>query len=62
MAKCYFTGKSYMMGNLVSHAHNKTKRRFKMNLQRVRIRDEKGRIKRVWVSTRAIRAGLVEKP
>jgi ribosomal protein L28 len=30
-------------------------------LQRVRVRDENGTVKRVWVSTKAIRSGLVNK-
>lgn len=38
-----------------------SKRKFKPNLQKVRIRDEQGRIKRVWLSAKAIRDGKFEK-
>ncbi len=31
---CYITGKKPMSGNNVSHAKNKTKRRFNVNLQK----------------------------
>ena len=33
-AKCAITGKKPVSGNNVSHAHNKTKRLFKPNLQK----------------------------
>lgn len=61
MARCYYSGKGPAVGNNVSHAVNRTKRRFKPNLQRVRIRDEKGRIKRVWVCAKYIKSGKIEK-
>src|SRR5210317_1199093 len=32
---CYLTGKRYMTGNSVSHANNKTKRKFNVNLRPV---------------------------
>ena len=62
MARCYISGKGPAVGNNVSHAVNRTKRRFKLNLQRVRILDEKGRIKRVWVSAKYIKSGKIQKP
>ena len=41
---CDVTGKKPMFGNNVSHAKNKTKRRFDVNLQKKRfwLSDEKG--------------------
>ena len=33
--RCELTGKSFQTGNNVSHAKNRTKRRFKPNLQRI---------------------------
>ncbi len=33
--RCELTGKSFQTGNNVSHAKNKTKRRFKPNLQNI---------------------------
>ena len=59
MAKCYVTGKGTVYGNRRSHALNATRRQWKANLQKVRIVDEKGRVVRVYVSTRALRSGLV---
>lgn len=32
---CFLTGKRYMTGNTVSHANNKTKRKFNVNLRPV---------------------------
>jgi len=39
----------------------KTKRWFRPNLQRLKIVDENGHVRRAWVSTKAIRSGLVTK-
>ena len=52
---CQVTGKKPMRGNNVSHANNKTKRRFLPNLQyrRFWIETEKR-----WVSLRVSNAGL----
>lgn len=38
--RCELTGKSVMVGNNVSHAHNKTKRRFLPNLNTVSLTSE----------------------
>ncbi len=57
---CDLCGKGPAVGNNVSHAHNKTRRRFLPNLQTVRIR-ENGRIRKVSVCTRCIRTGKYEK-
>lgn len=35
--KCAITGKGVLVGNNVSHANNKTKRRFLPNLQRISV-------------------------
>ena len=58
---CEKCGKKPQVGNNVSHAHNKTKRRFNPNLQRVRSL-ENGQVKRIRVCTRCIRSGAVVKP
>ena len=54
--KCPITGKGPLVGNNVSHANNKTKRRYLPNLQYKRfwLADEK-RYVRLRVSTRGIR-------
>ena len=53
---CDVTGKKPMFGNNVSHAHNKTRRRFNVNLQKKRfwLPDEKRYIT-LNVSTRGMR-------
>lgn len=38
-----------------------TRRRFRPNLQRIRVRLKSGQVKRMWVSVKAIKAGMVEK-
>ncbi len=58
---CVITGRKTRSGNKRSHAMNATKRTFKPNLQKVRIKDENGEIKRVYVSTRALKSGKIER-
>ena len=56
MAKvCQVTGKAPMVGHHVSHANNKTKRRFMPNLQRRKFWVEG---ENRWVSLRLTNAGL----
>jgi len=57
---CYLCGKGPAVGNNVSHANNKTKRRWLPNLQAVRI-VENGDVKRVRVCSRCIRSGRIQK-
>lgn len=58
---CYTCGKTPATGNNVSHANNKTRRRWLPNLQSVKIVDAAGRRRRVRVCTRCISAGKVTK-
>jgi large subunit ribosomal protein L28 len=54
--RCELTGKGPMAGNNVSHAHNKTKRRFLPNLNDVSLMSEAlGRTFRLRVSSAALR-------
>ena len=54
--RCAFTGKGVQTGNNVSHAHNKTRRRFLPNLQRTSLySDALRQMVRLRLSTRAIR-------
>lgn len=55
--KCYITGIGSKSGNNRSHSLQATRRTWKANLQKVHIKDEDGRIIRVYVSTRALRTG-----
>jgi large subunit ribosomal protein L28 len=57
---CEFCGKGPGVGNNVSHANNKTRRRFLPNLKRVRARVGEA-VRRIRVCTRCIRSGKVIK-
>ncbi len=58
---CEICGKKPMYGNNVSHANNKTKRRFLPNLQNIRVQTTEG-VKRMRVCTSCIEAGKILKP
>ena len=60
--ECAICGKKPQVGNNVSHAHNKTKRRFLPNLKNVRTQLESDEVKRLSVCTKCIRSGAVTKP
>ncbi|MEW6214353.1 MAG: 50S ribosomal protein L28 [Nitrospirota bacterium] len=60
MASCALCGKKRLIGNNVSHANNKTKRRIMPNLQRMRIVTKSG-VKGVYVCTQCLRSGRVKK-
>jgi large subunit ribosomal protein L28 len=60
MRHCSICGKRPSVGNIVSHANNKTKRRWNPNLQEVRAVISGG-VKRILVCTRCIRSGMVRK-
>ena len=54
--RCELTGKGVLTGNNVSHAHNKTRRRFLPNLHdKALLSEALGRMVRLKVSTSAIR-------
>ena len=54
-------GQSKKSGGIGTHVTSITKRKFRPNLQRVRIKTANGGTKRVWVSVKALKGGLVEK-
>ena len=54
-------GQSKKSGGIGTHVTSITKRKFRPNLQRIRIKTANGGTKRVWVSVKAIKSGLVEK-
>ena len=58
--RCELCNKGPQFGNNVSHANNKTRRRFNPNLQTVRAQ-VKGAARRVRVCTRCLKAGKVTK-
>lgn len=49
-----------MFGHSISHAHNVSRRKFKPNLHRVRVRVD-GRVVRLRLCTRCLKAGKVRK-
>ena len=57
---CMVTGKSPQVGNNVSHAKNRTKRRFLPNLQRVKAVIN-GEVRYIRVTANALKKGLVTK-
>ena len=58
--RCIVCGKTQTTGNTISHAHKVNKRKFYINLQRVRTKID-GEIKRVWICTSCLKAGKIEK-
>ncbi len=59
--RCDICGKQTTIGNNVSHAHNKTKRKIRANLQSVNAVID-GKTVRIKACTSCIRAGKVIKP
>jgi len=57
-AICTICKKGPVFGNNVSHAHNKTKRRWNPNLQNVRALHD-GKVRKIKVCSRCIRSGAV---
>ena len=63
MAKvCDKCGKKPQVGNNVSHANNKSRRRFLPNLRQVRAVMASGEVVTLTVCTRCLRSGAVVKP
>lgn len=58
--KCDICGKGPQAGNNISHAHNVTRRRWNVNLQRIRVLVGRT-VKRLRVCTSCIRNGRVQK-
>jgi len=58
---CAVCGKGPSTGNKVSHANNKSKRRWLPNLQPVRVLNADGNPERIRVCTSCISAGKIKK-
>ena len=58
--RCEVCNKGSSVGNNVSHANNRTKRRWLPNLQRVKA-NVNGTVRRILVCTRCLRSGKVLK-
>jgi large subunit ribosomal protein L28 len=53
--RCMISGKGPMAGNNVSHAKNRTKRRFLPNLRTLRIELEDGSTRKIRISAKELR-------
>ncbi|RIV28252.1 50S ribosomal protein L28 [Alicyclobacillaceae bacterium I2511] len=58
--RCDICGKGPQTGNFVSHAENKTRRRWLPNIQPVRV-NLNGTVKRIQVCTRCLKSGKVKR-
>jgi len=58
--RCAICGRGARVGSKVSHADNVTKRKFRINLQRIKVKMN-GEVKRILVCTRCLHAGKVKK-
>jgi large subunit ribosomal protein L28 len=62
MAKvCHSCGKRPAFGNSRSHSMVATRRRFNPNLQKVRVQEENGRTRRVYVCARCLKSNKITK-
>ncbi|MBO7370006.1 MAG: 50S ribosomal protein L28 [Campylobacter sp.] len=53
--RCAITGKGAQVGNSVSHANNRTKKKFQVNLRTIRVTLEDGTTKRIKVAASTLR-------
>lgn len=58
--RCEVCGKGTVSGNNVSHSNKHTRRKWKPNLQNVKVNDE-GTVKKIKVCARCLRSGKVER-
>lgn len=60
MAKCAVCGKGVHFGNAVSHSHRRSNKMWKPNIKSVRVKTAGGS-KKMYVCTRCLRSGAVER-
>ncbi|MBS6153492.1 MAG: 50S ribosomal protein L28 [Campylobacter gracilis] len=53
--RCAITGKGAMVGNNVSHANNRTKKKFQVNLRTIRVQLEDGSTRQIKVAASTLR-------
>lgn len=58
--KCEICGRSQVSGNNVSHSHRRTRRKWDINIQSVRI-DDNGTVRKANVCTRCIRSNKIKR-
>ena len=59
--KCEVCGKGQVSGNMVSHSMRHTRGKWNANIQKVKIVDENGVVRRANVCNRCLRSGLVNR-
>ena len=59
--KIVYKGVSKKAGGIGLQLVKNNKRKFRPNLQRVRVKLPSGQVKRLWVSAKAIKAGKIQK-
>ena len=58
---CEICGKKPSAGRSISHSHRVTNRMFYPNVQKITIKDAKGRVRKARVCTSCMKAGKVER-
>ena len=61
MAKCEICDKGAHFGIKVSHSHRRSNRMWKSNVKSVRVLNENGGTKKMYVCTSCLRSGLVQR-
>lgn len=59
--KCEICGKGQVSGNNVSHSMRHTRRKWDANIQKIRIQEEDGTVRKANVCTSCIRSGKVNR-
>lgn len=58
---CEICGKAPVAGRSIRHSHRVTNRWFRPNIQKVTIKDSKGRVRKANICTKCMKAGKVER-
>lgn len=58
---CEICGKHPSAGRSISHSHRVSNRMFYPNVQKITIKDDKGRVRKARVCTSCMKAGKVER-
>lgn len=59
--ECAICSKGQLSGNKVSHSNRKYKRAWGANVQKVKVVKENGAVESMYVCTRCLRSGFVER-
>lgn len=61
MAKCEICQKGAHFGNNVSHSHKKSPKKWSANVKSVKVKTDGGGTKKMYVCTKCLRAGKVDR-